>query len=121
MRIFVNNELNELYNGLEITHGLLKPGGICSVISFHSLEDRIAKRTFHGIDMDAAFNQSISDQFRSKNSQNMLGKDELMQALKKKWLPLSKKVLEATVSEIAINPRARSAKLRAAQKLEDVH
>lgn len=51
IRIFVNNELNELYNGLTMANRYLLPGGKIVVITFHSLEDRIAKRHLHGIDI----------------------------------------------------------------------
>lgn len=47
IRIFVNHELHELQNFLQISNKLLKPGGIIVIISFHSLEDRIVKRFFN--------------------------------------------------------------------------
>ncbi|KAJ3033855.1 putative methyltransferase-like protein 15 [Rhizophlyctis rosea] len=46
LRIFINDELNELRRGLHAAEHLLKPGGRCIVVTFHSLEDRIAKRFF---------------------------------------------------------------------------
>ena len=46
LRIFVNDELNELYNGLNVAHRLLKPGGVCAVITFHSLEHTIVRQVF---------------------------------------------------------------------------
>ena len=44
LRIFINNELGELYRGLCAAETLLKPGGRLVVVTFHSLEDRIAKQ-----------------------------------------------------------------------------
>ena len=41
LRIFVNNELNEIHNGLEVAKHFTKPGGRCAVISFHSLGKKI--------------------------------------------------------------------------------
>ena len=115
LRIFVNNELNELNNGLELAHHLLRPGGVCVVIAFHSLEDRIVKRHFHGIDMDQKANMSVTDQHRS--SLKSFGKEEITEILKKRWEPISKKVVLPSEEEEQQNPRARSAKLRAARKL----
>ncbi len=51
LRIFVNNELNELYNGISQLHRFLKPAGRLAVISFHSLEDRIVKNHFNNVDI----------------------------------------------------------------------
>lgn len=116
LRIFVNNELNELTNGLEIAHWLLKPGGTCLVISFHSLEDRIVKRHFHSIDLDAPKNMTLGDyRWQSKKFKT---KEDLEKIIAKKWQPVKRKVLTASDKEVANNPRARSAKLRAARKSE---
>ena len=115
LRIFVNDELNELYNGLVTAHHLLKPGGLCVGISFHSLEDRILKRHFHGIDMDESFNMSVTDKHR--NSAKIHSAQEMEPLFQKKWRPLKKQALLATDEEVDRNPRARSAKLRAAKKI----
>ncbi|XP_025085043.1 probable methyltransferase-like protein 15 homolog [Pomacea canaliculata] len=115
LRIFVNNELNELHNGLELASHYLRPGGCCVVISFHSLEDRVVKRHFHGIEMDNMINMSIGQHYR--NSIITQSKNKIDQLLAKKWRPLSKKVLAPTEEEVKANPRARSAKLRAAIKV----
>ncbi|KAK7098946.1 hypothetical protein V1264_003156 [Littorina saxatilis] len=115
LRIFVNNELNELHNGLELAWKYLRPGGICAVISFHSLEDRIVKRHFHGIEMDAQGNMTVGDHHR--NSAITQPKHIIEEMLEKRWMPLSKKVMTPTLDELATNPRARSAKLRAAIKV----
>ena len=68
LRIFVNNELNELHNGLELAHQLLTPGGACAAIAFSSLEDRIIKRQFHGIDMNEKLNMTIKHKVRRSQS-----------------------------------------------------
>jgi 16S rRNA (cytosine1402-N4)-methyltransferase len=87
LRIFVNRELDDLRALLEAAPRVLKPGGRVVVISFHSLEDRIVK-----------------DAFREGASQG--------------WFRLlTKKPVTATEEESDRNPRARSAKLRAAEKV----
>lgn len=88
LRIFVNSELDEIKALLEAAPNLLKPSARLVVISFHSLEDRIAK-------------DSIRDGAH-------LGI----------WNILTRKPVVAGEEETDRNPRARSAKLRAAEKLE---
>ncbi len=85
LRIAVNDELAALKEGLAQAVELLSPGGVVCVISFHSLEDRIVKHFFRA---------------RAK-----AGRLEL----------LTKKPLRPSPEEVARNPRARSAKLRAAR------
>jgi 16S rRNA (cytosine1402-N4)-methyltransferase len=87
LRIFVNRELDDLRELLKTAPQLLKPGGRLVVISFHSLEDRIVKDAMR----DGA-----------KQGQYQL---------------LTKKPVTASQEEIDRNPRARSAKLRAAERL----
>jgi 16S rRNA (cytosine1402-N4)-methyltransferase len=87
LRIFVNRELEDLQVLLEAAPRILKPGGRVVVISFHSLEDRIVK-----------------DAFREGASNGYLS-------------VLTKKPVTATELESDRNPRARSAKLRAAEKV----
>jgi len=86
LRIFVNRELDEIRALLEAAPKLLKPSARLVVISFHSLEDRIAK-----------------DSIREGAQQGI-------------WKALSKKPVTAGEEEIRQNPRARSAKLRAAER-----
>ena len=88
LRIFVNRELDDLRALLEAVPRILKPGGRVVVISFHSLEDRIVK--------DAFREGAIKD---------------------KHFRVLTKKPVTATELESDRNPRARSAKLRAAEKV----
>jgi 16S rRNA (cytosine1402-N4)-methyltransferase len=88
LRIFVNRELDDLRALLEAAPRVLKPGGRVVVISFHSLEDRIVK-----------------DAFREG-------------AIEYKYFRvLTKKPVTASEEEQDRNPRARSAKLRAAEKI----
>ncbi len=88
LRIFVNRELDDLKALLEAAPRILKPGGRVVVISFHSLEDRIVK--------DAFREAAIKD---------------------KHFRVLTKKPVTATELESDRNPRARSAKLRAAERI----
>ena len=115
LRIFVNNEMNELHNGLEIAHHLLRPDtGVCVAISFHSLEDRVVKRHFQGIDMDARCNMSIVDQNRS--SAKFYGEDVIQRVMQRRWETV-RRMVQPQPEDVEENPRARSAKLRAAVKL----
>lgn len=91
LRIAVNSELEQLANSLPIWLDLLAPGGRLAIISFHSLEDRIVK------------------QFLSENAQGRYSANLKL---------LTKKPIMASPTEIVHNPRARSAKLRAAVKIK---
>ncbi|KAM6172419.1 12S rRNA N(4)-cytidine methyltransferase METTL15 isoform 1-T1 [Erethizon dorsatum] len=114
LRIFVNNELNELYTGLKTAQKFLRPGGRLVAISFHSLEDRIVKRFFLGISMTERFNLSVRQKMvetLGSDHESKEGKAPLM------WEMIHKKVVTPDDQEVQDNPRARSAKLRAAVKL----
>lgn len=108
LRIAVNDELAGLERGLELGIRMLVPGGRMVVISFHSLEDRIVKNTFRNWAMP----------------QNRVP-DPLVRA-PGGWAPadgaelriLTKKPMRPGAAEVEQNPRARSAKLRAAEKCE---
>jgi 16S rRNA (cytosine1402-N4)-methyltransferase len=89
IRIAVNNELDLLEHSLPVWVDLLAPGGRIAVISFHSLEDRIVK------------------QFFAEHSGNRY--DAILRLL-------TKQPVSGGADEIVFNPRARSAKLRAAVK-----
>jgi 16S rRNA (cytosine1402-N4)-methyltransferase len=102
LRIFVNEELDEIATALAAAEHMLKPGGRLVVVSFHSLEDRIAK-TF------------LAD--RSKIVGASRHQPEIQQAAPS-FTVLTKRPVTADEAEIAANPRARSAKLRAAQRTE---
>jgi 16S rRNA (cytosine1402-N4)-methyltransferase len=92
LRIAVNQELDELERFLSVAADCLRPGGRLCVIAFHSLEDRIVKRRFR----------------------TLAGKDGGGPAVLR---ILTKHVVQAGGAERARNPRARSAHLRAAERL----
>ena len=101
IRIFINNELNELRQALSQVNALLKPGGRLVVISFHSLEDRIVKRYMR--------DESLGDNFPLDLP---VSADQL-----RPRLTLIGKAIKPRAKEIQINPRARSAVLRLAEKI----
>ncbi|XP_045147005.1 12S rRNA N4-methylcytidine (m4C) methyltransferase isoform X3 [Echinops telfairi] len=119
LRIFVNNELNELYTGLKTAQKCLRPGGRLVALSFHSLEDRIVKRFLLGINMTERFNLSVRQKVSrisrldsaQKSEERVSTRDPLM------WELIHKKVLIPEDKDVQDNPRGRSAKLRAAIKL----
>jgi 16S rRNA (cytosine1402-N4)-methyltransferase len=102
LRIFVNEELDELQEALEAAERVLKAGGRLVVVSFHSLEDRIVKNFFSE---------------RSKTGGGSRHLPEVAQAVPSFKL-LTRRPLIADDEETAANPRARSAKLRAAVRTE---
>ncbi len=101
-RIYVNNEIEELGNFIEKAAGLLKPGGRLVFLTYHSLEDRVVKNFFKTESSDcicpAQYPVCVCNH-------------------KKSLKILTKKPVTATEKEIEKNIRARSAKLRAAEKL----
>jgi len=117
LRIFVNNELNELDAGLRGAHLLLRRAGLCVAVSFHSLEDRIVKRHFHAIDLDAKANLSVTPLHRDPGVTH--SPDYIGRLMRTRWRPVCRTVATPGAAEVAANPRARSAKLRAAWKLAD--
>ena len=103
LRIYVNDELGQLESGLNAAHSLLKAGGRMAVVSFHSLEDRIVK----------TFMQEKSG--KTANPSRYMPVVEKQAATLK---TLTKKPILPTESETTFNPRARSARLRVAEKAE---
>jgi 16S rRNA (cytosine1402-N4)-methyltransferase len=101
IRIFINNELDELTQALEQALDVLAVGGRLAVISFHSLEDRIVKRFFR----DQARGDDLPPHFP-------VTVDQLNPRVK-----IIGKAIKANEAELAENPRARSAVLRIAEKL----
>ena len=98
IRIFVNDELNELKSGLESAKKLLKPGGRLVVVTFHSLEDKIVKTFFR--EQSGYFDRAVSKYAPAPKEKEQAFTLEV------------KKVVAPSDEEIKANPRARSAKLR---------
>lgn len=103
LRIHVNDELGELDRGLESAERLLAPGGRLSVISFHSLEDRRVKeflRIRQG--REAGVSRHAPPPTRARREPS--------------FAVVARKPIRPTDAEIASNPRARSARLRVAER-----
>jgi 16S rRNA (cytosine1402-N4)-methyltransferase len=98
IRIEVNREMDVLKEFLEQSLEVLKPGGRLSVISYHSLEDRLVKRYMR------------NGMFHGEPERDMFGNFEVP-------FKIIEKLIVPTEEEIAVNNRARSAKLRVAEKL----
>jgi 16S rRNA (cytosine1402-N4)-methyltransferase len=98
LRIEVNDELAALKELLEQSSKLLKPGGRLVVISYHSLEDRLVKHFM-----------------RSGNFEDKVEKD-IKGQIHAPFVPISRKAIVATPEEVMNNPRARSARLRVAER-----
>tara|TARA_B100000768_G_scaffold165983_1_gene168964 strand:- start:512 stop:1438 length:927 start_codon:yes stop_codon:yes gene_type:complete len=100
LRIEVNDELAALKELLEQSSKLLKPGGRLVVISYHSLEDRLVKHFM-----------------RSGNFEDNVEKD-IKGQIHAPFAPISRKAIVASPEEVMNNPRARSARLRVAERTE---
>jgi 16S rRNA (cytosine1402-N4)-methyltransferase len=87
LRVWVNRELEGLDAFLAVAAGRLRPGGRMAIISFHSLEDRVVKHTFRDL---------------QQRGEGLIVR--------------TRRPLVPTPEEIERNPRARSAKLRAAER-----
>ena len=104
LRIEVNHELESLRTGLQAAISLLRPGGRLGVISFHSLEDTLVKNALHVA------------------AQNCLCPPQqplCTCAHRASLLLLTRRAIKPDAEELAVNPRARSARLRVAERLED--
>jgi 16S rRNA (cytosine1402-N4)-methyltransferase len=106
LRIRVNDELGEIERGLDQASRLLAPGGRLIVVSFHSLEDRIVKR-FMG---DAAGRAPSPSRHDPRG---------LARRAAPRFRLLTMRPVRPGASEIAANPRARSARLRALECTAD--
>ena len=100
IRIVINDELAQLARGLEEAIKLLRPGGRLVVISFHSLEDRLVKRTIREAARPGRVRRNIPQH------------PDLEPVLR----PIGR-AIKASATELSVNPRARSAVMRVAEKL----
>jgi 16S rRNA (cytosine1402-N4)-methyltransferase len=105
LRIYVNDEMGELKRALQAAEVLLKPQGRLAVVSFHSLEDRVVKEFMRHRSGTGA---SVSRHLPANDHD----------APPPSFTILTKKPQTATPEEIAVNPRARSAKLRIAERTD---
>ncbi|CAH1960178.1 unnamed protein product [Acanthoscelides obtectus] len=115
LRIFVNNELNEINYGLILAHHFLKLGGRIITITFHSLEDTVVKRHFTGNIIENTANPLP---LKYSSFHHTMEEDMVKDVMEPKWKMLHKHVLLPTDEEVERNPRSRSAKLRAAVKVK---
>jgi len=97
LRIYVNNELGELAQAMAAAERALRPGGRLIVVSFHSLEDRLVKQFFAARAGGRPASRHLPD----------------VELAAPSFIPLVKGAQAASSAEAAVNPRARSAKLRA--------
>lgn len=102
LRLHVNDELGELERGLEAAERLLAPGGRLAVVSFHSLEDRAVKRFLAARAED-----------RPRGSRHL---PDVVAGDQPTFRLLFKGALKPGAEEIRLNPRAASARLRAAER-----
>ena len=97
IRIAVNAEFSELAAGLAAAERALKPGGKLAVVSFHSLEDRIVKRFF----LAASGQEANANRYAPAT-----------ETTEPRFTMATRKAIAADATELAQNPRSRSAKLR---------
>jgi 16S rRNA (cytosine1402-N4)-methyltransferase len=102
LRIYVNDELGELERGLAAAERCLAPGGRLAVVSFHSLEDRLVKDFLRRRSSDAP-----------RGSRHL---PEVEAGPAPSFELLTRQAIKPSAAEAAANPRARSARLRAAER-----
>jgi 16S rRNA (cytosine1402-N4)-methyltransferase len=106
LRLAVNDELGEVERGLAAAASLLAPGGRLVVVAFHSLEDRIAKRF-------------MADATGRAGGASRHDPGALRAAARPRFRLLTTRALRPSEAETRGNPRARSARLRAMERLEE--
>lgn len=103
VRIALNDEMGELITGLEAAERALVPGGKLAIVTFHSLEDRVAKRFLQQRAGKAARTNRYAPE---------------AEAAPAPFRIVTRKAIAADADEVAANQRARSAKLRVAERTE---
>jgi 16S rRNA (cytosine1402-N4)-methyltransferase len=103
LRIAVNGEFDQLVAALSAAERALKPGGLLAVVTFHSLEDRVVKRFFQTASGDAPNTNRYAPEADKTTARFEL---------------ITRKAVGPDDSELAENPRARSAKLRVARRTD---
>lgn len=115
LRIFVNNELNEINYAILLAQIYLKLSGRLITISFHSLEDTVVKRHISGNITDNVANTLA---LKYANYGKTFNQHEFEHLTETPWKMIHKHVLTPTAEEVERNPRARSAKFRAILKVK---
>ena len=105
LRIFINDELGELARGLSAAERILKPGGRLVVVSFHSLEDRIVKKFL------------VERSGKSPGGSRHMP-PESIKSNEPSFRLVNSRPLTPSKGELEVNPRSRSARLRAAVRTE---
>lgn len=103
LRIAVNDEYGELYQGLAAAERVLKPGGLLAVVTFHSVEDRMVKRFI---------------QLRANAGGNANRYAPELEREAAQFEQVTRKAVSADKDELALNPRSRSARLRVARRTD---
>jgi 16S rRNA (cytosine1402-N4)-methyltransferase len=107
LRIFINDELGELYKGLCAAERVLKPGGRLLVVTFHSLEDRIVK-------------SFLRRRTGGTASVSRYAPEQKKVATEQTFIDGKRSVIKPQKNEIKENPRSRSAKLRYAIRTDKI-
>ncbi len=133
LRIYVNQELDEFQRGLVIAENFLKPNAHCCAITFHSLEESLVKNFYQSCEKGSAkewilFRKAVKGK-QTEKYQHLIDKLspkeilELSRKVRYALFPATMKIINKapiypTKGEIQQNPRARSARLRVAKKLD---
>ena len=104
LRIALNAELDELETFLDAFPGLLRPGGRCAVISFHSLEDRRVKHRFRELEWSSSLPAHLAERAGER--------------VHPICTRVTRRAIVADEAEIRLNPRSRSARLRVCRKYQ---
>ena len=109
LRIHINDEMGEIENGLKAAERLLAPDGRLVVVSFHSLEDRTVK---------SFFSLRAGSSARPSRHQPSLSSRGTTRAAAPPFSLLTRKTVRPSAAECDVNPRARSARMRAGARTD---